>query len=314
LILIIIRPYDQSQKPIWNAFVAASKNGTFLLGRDYMDYHADRFEDASLLFQADNRLLAVLPASRHGEELVSHGGLTYGGLVCNQAMTTQSALECFALLKRYMREHDLKRLVYKRVPAIYHCYPADEDLYALFRHEAVLARRDLSTVIDLRQPMAFNERRRRNIKKAVREGLIVREATDFESYFDILNEILVARHQARPTHSATEMALLAARHPESIRLFAAYAGETMLAGALVYETPHVAHTQYLANSFTGGQVGALDLVIEYLVRERYRDKLYFDFGISTEDQGRHLNEGLVQQKQEFGGRAVVHDFYELTAD
>ena len=311
--MITVRSYDPAWQAVWNAFVASSKNGTFLLGRDYMDYHADRFEDSSLLFQAGSRLLAVLPASRQGEEMISHGGLTYGGLISGQALTAQSALECLAALKKYLPEHGFKRLLYKRVPVIYHCYPADEDLYALFRHKAVLVRRDLSTAIDLRRPLAFSERRRRNIKKAVREGLVVRESTDFESYFGLLNEILAARHQTRPTHSAAEMALLAARHPENIHLFAAYAGEALLAGALVYETPQVAHTQYLANSPAGGQVGALDLVIEYLLRERYRDKLYFDFGISTEDRGQQLNEGLVQQKQEFGGRAVAHDFYELTA-
>jgi hypothetical protein len=81
--------------------------------------------------------------------------------------------------------------------------------------------------------------------------------------------------------------------------------DSLLAGTLAYETPQVAHTQYLANSPAGGQVGALDLVLDYLTRERYRNKLYFDFGISTEDQGWRLNAGLVQQKQEFGGRAVA---------
>jgi hypothetical protein len=278
-----------------------------------MEYHADRFEDASLMFQAGHRMLAVLPASRHGEDLISHGGLTYGGLICGQALTAQAALECFDLLTRHLRDHGFKRLLYKRVPAIYHTYPADEDLYALFRHQAVLVRRDLSTAIDLRWPSAFSKGRRCNLKKAHNEGLSVRESTDFERYFDLVSQVLADRHQARPTHSAAEMTLLADRHPENIRLFAAYAGDTLLAGALVYETPQVAHTQYLANSPAGGQVGALDLVLDYLIRDRYRHKLYFDFGISTEDQGRRLNEGLAQQKQEFGGRAVAHDFYELAA-
>lgn len=33
------------------------------------------------------------------------------------------------------------------------------------------------------------------------------------------------------------------------------------------------------------------------------------FGICTENNGNFLNEGLINQKQEFGGRGIVHDFY-----
>ena len=53
------------------------------------------------------------------------------------------------------------------------------------------------------------------------------------------------------------------------------------------------------------------MVMDYLINQQYTDKEYFDFGISTEDNGRYLNEGLITQKQEFGGRGVVYDFYEL---
>ena len=41
-----------------------------------------------------------------------------------------------------------------------------------------------------------------------------------------------------------------------------------------------------------------------------KKRAYFDFGISTEDGGRVLNEGLIYQKEGFGGRAVCYDTYE----
>ena len=47
--LNIVR-YTAEQKTVWDSFVATSKNGTFLFMRDYMDYHADRFADHSLMF------------------------------------------------------------------------------------------------------------------------------------------------------------------------------------------------------------------------------------------------------------------------
>lgn len=39
---------------------------------------------------------------------------------------------------------------------------------------------------------------------------------------------------------------------------------------------------------------------------------YLDFGISNENDGRYLNLGLIEQKEGFGARTVVHDFYRLT--
>ena len=40
----------------------------------------------------------------------------------------------------------------------------------------------------------------------------------------------------------------------------------------------------------------------------------FDFGISTEQGGRYLNEGLIFQKEGFGARTVVYDTYELNIE
>lgn len=52
-------------------------------------------------------------------------------------------------------------------------------------------------------------------------------------------------------------------------------------------------------------------LLSKLLNEVYVDRQYFDFGISNEEEGRYLNEGLVAQKEGFGARAVVHDFYRL---
>ena len=41
-----------------------------------------------------------------------------------------------------------------------------------------------------------------------------------------------------------EMELLAGRFPQNIRLYGAYRGEQLCAGALVYENTNVAHVQY----------------------------------------------------------------------
>ena len=47
---IRVELYEQKYKAQWDEFVRESKNGVFLFYRDYLEYHADRFNDFSLLF------------------------------------------------------------------------------------------------------------------------------------------------------------------------------------------------------------------------------------------------------------------------
>ena len=289
-----------------------SKNGTFMLKRGYVEYHSDRFVDASVVFENETGdIVAAMPASRHGDEVRSHGGLTYGGIISDRRMTAARMLDVFDALKGHLRSEGVARLIYKRVPQIYYSYPADEDIYALFRNGAALFRRDISTTIDLTDPIPFSSVRTRYAKKARKSGLEVRESADFEAYVALLAEVLEFRHAVKPPHSAVELRLLASRFPGVIRLFCAYRGSDMLAGVLVFDTPQVVHAQYIANSEVGREVGALDLVMDHLIHEYAAGHKYFDFGISTEDGGMLLNSGLVGQKEMFGGRGIVYDFYKM---
>ena len=258
--------YKQDLKNSWNEFIENSKNGTFMFNRDYMDYHSDRFKDFSLLFYEDNKLVAILPASLHGTELRSHGGLTYGGIVSNKRMTTQKMLDVFDVMKDYLKKKGIKTLIYKRIPSVYHLYPSDEDLYALFRNGAKLVRRDISTAILLEDKIKFSDLRKRGTKKAIKHGLTVKESNDFDTYVGLLTKVLEEHHGTKPVHTAEELKLLANKFPDNIKLFAAYDGQRkMYAGSVIFDTKQTVHAQYIANSDEGREFGALDLVFDYLI-------------------------------------------------
>ena len=84
-----------------------------------------------------------------------------------------------------------------------------------------------------------------------------------------------------------------------------------MAGVVIIECRKVAHTQYIASGEEGRTYGALDLLFRHLINERYKQFDYLDLGTSNEDDGRYLNEGLIHQKEGFGGRAVCYDTYEI---
>lgn len=307
--------YTIDKQQEWDSFVRASRNGTFLFERGYMDYHAHRFADCSLMFYREGRLVALFPANWvEGERTVySHQGLTYGGLVMGDELTSVRVMDIFAAMLDWMRTQlGAVRMVYKPIPYIYNSCPSEEDLYALFRHNAVLHTRAISSVIDMAYCIPMRKGRKSSIRQARTMGLSVGESSDLAAFWQILEQVLRDKHQAAPVHSLDEMQLLQSRFPANIRLYAAFAPDgRMLAGTLIYEMPHMVHAQYIASSPEGKNQGAVDILYDWLINERYADKRYLDFGTSVEQGGRLLNEGLIRQKEAFGARGVVYDSYEV---
>jgi Acetyltransferase (GNAT) domain len=306
--------YTPDQCEQWNDFIRRSKNGTFLFDRAYMDYHAHRFEDHSLLFYDERMVLrAVLPANRAGERLVSHGGLTYGGVVSDATMTTPLMIEIFDALHNHCAANGVTKVIYKTVPSIYAQIPAQEDLYTLFVNDARLVRRDVLSVLSPARHPPFQERRLRKIKQARKAGLEIVESREYGAFWPLLEQNLRQRHDTNPAHGLAEIELLSFRFPDKIRLHMTIGdGVRVLAGAVVYDTAVVAHVQYISVSDEGRLCGALDLLFADLIENVYKLKLLFDFGISTEFDGRFLNRGLIEQKEGFGARAMIHDSYEMT--
>jgi hypothetical protein len=313
---LAVERYAPDRKRAWDDFVRAAKSATFLFQRDYMDYHRDRFRDHSLMIYRGHKLLALLPANLSGSgTLVSHEGLTYGGLVLRRTASLADVLACFKSLLFYLHKHGVSKLLYKQLPVFYNTLPDDDVRYALFLLGARLVRRDCALVVNQSDRLPFRRGRKGRIHKARRLGLRVAEETGFAPFWEqLLVPRLCDRYHVRPTHTVDEITLLGARFPEHIRQFLAYHGDELVAGTIIYETPTVAHAQYIAASEHGRQLNALDLLFSWLIEERYASMKYFDLGICNEQEGRALNYGLLDWKEGFGARCYAHDFYEIRAE
>lgn len=307
-----ILKYTKEKKHIWNDFVKNSKNGHFFFQRDYMEYHNDRFEDLSLMvFDVNNKLTAILPANIKDNILYSHQGLTFGSFIVDDKMKTETMLDIFEALKIFLKENKVEKMIYKCIPYIYQIKPSEEDKYSLFINDAKLIRRDITSTINLTETVRYSKGRKWTINKAKKEDVDVFESVDYELFWNLLTNVLESNHEVKPIHTLDEIKKLVDSFPKNIKLFLAKKKDVVVSGALIFENTRIVHTQYLANSELGREIGALDLLIDFLIKDIYKDKKYFDFGISNEDAGRFLNTGLISQKEGFGARAVAHDFYEL---
>jgi len=282
--MIEIKRYEAKEKELWDNFVKGSKNGVFFFLRDYMEYHSDRFEDHSLIFLKNNKAVALLPANRSGDTLFSHAGLTFGGIITNRKMKTSLMLQIFDSLKEYLKERGFKKLLYKSIPHIYHLYPSEEDLYALFINNATLIKREVSSTIKMDVKMPFSKNMKRNRKKAENKGLSLKRSYDFDTFMGLKEEQLLKKYGKNPTHTAEEMEYLAGKFPDNIKLFAVEHNGEMVDGLLIYESENVVHAQYQGATERGMQLYASSFIYDEIINQ-YCQKKYFDFGISTENNG-----------------------------
>ncbi len=307
--MIDIIRYIPEYKLEWDAFVKKSKNGVFIFCRDYMEYHRDHFEDHSLLFYEDGNLIAAMPANSTNTKLISHEGLTFGGIVSDNIMCAEKMIGIFEALWEYMKKSGIHSFYYKAIPHIYHSIPSEEDSYAMFINRFKLVRRDLSSTIDMNNMLDFSKTKRQIIKKAQLNNITVGISQNYKEYFEIVAVRLDEKYNAIPTHSSTEMEYLANKFPENIKLYCAYHEGEMIGGVIIYISRNVVHSQYIAANETGMEYGCVAMILEQILAY-YKNRIrYFDFGISTEKNGYYLNTGLVFNKESFGARSIVYDQY-----
>jgi hypothetical protein len=314
---LTVRTYSDADAGAWDAGLESCPRATFLHSRRFLSYHGDRFRDASAIILSESgTILGLFPAALDPSDetkVVSHPGSSYGGLMHSRRLGAPALVDVFRALVSHYRELGIRSVYYKSTPLIYQRQPCEEDLYVLSRMGAQKVRCDLSATIDLQNRGQVGSRRKRGLKKALKAGLEIREDWgSLEAFWEVLEENLERKHSVNAVHSLDEISLLAKLFPDNLRLVTAALGSKVVAGTLCFDSANVSHAQYIASSREGYNCSALDPVFEHCIEwARNSGKRYFDFGISTEDQGRTLNAGLHSFKSEFGAGGTVQEFYEL---
>ena len=305
-----VEKYKKENRLAWDTFIAGAKNATFLFTRDFMEYHSDRFTDYSLLVYKDDLLYAVLPANIVGNKLYSHKGLTYGSFVLSKSAKLLYTFEAFKALLAFLNAKAISTLELRNIPTFYNTMPSDELSYFLFKANATLIKRDALMVIDKSNKIKFQKNRREGINKAKRNGLTIAVEHNFEGFWNqILIPNLQKKHGVAPVHSLEEIQLLAAKFPDHIKQVNVYKDNVIVAGTTLFLTKTTIHPQYVSGNSDKNAFGSLDLAYDYIINHFDSSKRYFDFNISSEENGTALNSGLIFWKESCGARTYVADNY-----
>jgi len=310
-----IIPYAPDAELAWDDCCAGAVNATLLHTRRFLGYHGDRFIDASTMIVDAGQVRGVFPAAQSPADpklVVSHPGATYGGVVHQGWLSGTRMLAALTALAAHYQSRGYQSLLYKVIPHIYASAPAQDDVYALFRLGAKRVRCDLSCALDLARRQPLDVQRRRGLKKAQKVVTLSRDPSHLGALWAVIADNLARKHGAKPVHSPAELALLMDRFPHHIALRCALIAGQVQAGVVVFKTSTVWHAQYIAASESAYTVSALDAVFDAVIQEaQLSGASYFDFGISNEQDGQVLNDGLYRFKSGFGGGGVAHEFYEI---
>ncbi|WP_299364552.1 GNAT family N-acetyltransferase [Winogradskyella sp.] len=307
--------YKPSDKAVWNNFVLDSNQQTFLFQRDFMDYHSDRFEDHSLMFYKNNKLIGLLPANKLDNEVCSHQGLTYGGFIYDATIKSEDAIGIMRGTLEFLNENGILNFIVKELPYIYLNNPTNNPFtYLCFKVKAQLNRTDMHSVLDPKFK-AYSRSRNNGYKRGKKNHLLVEETNDFALFWNsILIPNLDKKHEVKPVHTLEEIKLLKSRFPNQIRQFNVYYQDNIVAGTTIFETKNVAHSQYISGNADKNTLGSLDYLHHYLLEEVFANKPYFNFGISNIEEGQKINEGLLYWKEGFGARSINQGFYTIKTE
>lgn len=308
----LVRRYTDSDFSIWNNFIEDSKNGNFLFHRNYMGYHKDRFQDFSLLVFENQKIIAIVPANIVDNTVYSHQGLTYGGLILKSKIKLETVLEIFKEILFFLDTKNVKTIHLKIIPEIYCKVFSQEIEYALFLTNSRLYRCDCLSFFENGNSNGFSKGRIEGIKKGNENGLVVTETQSMTEFWnEILEPNLQKKHQSKPVHSLLEIEKLKILFPKNIRQFNVYFQNKIVAGTTIFESENVAHTQYIASNEDKNSLGSLDFLFDFLIKNTFSTKKYFDFGTSHENSGKNINHGLHFWKQSFGTQTTIQNYYEV---
>ncbi len=307
--------YTSNFYEVWNNFIQDAKNATFLFHRDFLEYHAHKFKDHSLMIFKDDKLVAVLPANINEGKLHSHQGLTYGGLIYNASLKFQSVLHIFQDVLQFLHSNNVTSVFIKLLPSCYTKVPNDELEYLMYVLQAKLTNRMFFSVINLKEEVKFSRDRKAGAKRGKKSDLKIINDDDFDVFWNkILIPNLLEKHQSAPVHSLNDIKLLKSKFPNKIKQFNVYKSGSIVAGATLFLCNNIVRCQYISGNKQSNALGSLDLLFDELLNREYRNKSFFDLGASTKANNKLINKGLLYWKEGLGARSVSQDFYQIETD
>lgn len=316
-----VRRFNESDTPVWEIFVLSANNGTIFHERKFLSYHPrERFIDHSLILEKNGKIQALFPAveivDKQRRSLVSHQGSSYGGLVVERDLSIQDSYNYVEAVLDHAKKESFDRIQLTLPPAIYQNRVSNYLDFTLIKHGFTYKKRDVSSILSIESSpdknlQRFRSTHRTAVRKAIKQGVKIKESEEWSAFYALLKENLKIRHNVQPTHTLEELQKLKKLYPDRIRLFGAYWKEELIAGVVNFSVNQdVVLAFYISHREAFQHLRAVNLLFYEIIKWCHENTFkYLDFGIFTVNM--EPNFGLGRFKENFGASGVFRDTFEL---
>ncbi len=319
--MIEIKKFIEEQSDLWEKIVKKANNGTLFHTRKFLSYHPlGRFTDHSLILNKNNQPYILFPAAEREIEgkrfLVSHPGTSYGSFIVPEDISFADSYDIVESLIKYAKSQNFKGIRLTSPPTIYSRRLSNYIDFSLLQHGFRYLKREISSILFLEETAEqnlgkFKSSHKRAVRKAIKEGVVVKESEKLDEFYSILQNNLKIRHNVTPTHTLDELLRLKELFPNKIKLFGAFLKEKMIAGVVNFIcTKDVVLAFYISHDEKYQEARALNLlfysIFDWAIKNEFK---VFDFGIFTVNE--EPNFGLARFKENFGASGMFRDTFEI---
>ena len=143
-----------------------------------MEYHADRFQDFSLLVFEEDILQAVVPANYIDNQIFSHQGLTYGGFVFRNEFPLGQIEAVLSETFNFLQSQGFVLFVIKAMLPFYATNFLGEMQQVLSNKQAEIIGRKMNLAIDFQSDYTISKSKLKHYRRLQSEGLVVKKEAD----------------------------------------------------------------------------------------------------------------------------------------
>ena len=290
--MISVKKYKKNLSETWDQFVESSNNGTIYNTRRFLSYHIQRkFVDSSLCFFKQQKIVAVLPAAIKNNQLISHPGASYGGLIIRNNLKFAIIDKIITLLEQYCINNKILSIFLIPSPSIY-WKKYDASLEYILEYKKFDVKESYishAAPLDKTSPIInhINRRKQRYIKNYINnnEFQIIEHFSFADKYGKAFYEILELnkkKYSTTPTHSIRELTKLKKIFPDQIKLFISLKKKCVVGGAILFITNNNTSLVFynaVAKNMRNTQLSAYQLYFCSNISEQL-GMCFIDFGVS----------------------------------
>jgi len=310
---IEIQKYSLKFKELWDSFIDKADNGFFFFKRNYMEYHADRFYDYSLIVFIDNEIKALFPCNLNGDIIYSHQGLSYGGVLHEVDADIYILNSIHKAIISYFNNLGIKHINISPIPSLYS--KTKNDFYEQILKEEptnILVQKPISTIDH--ELVKLPTRRKLRIPKTHEDNYCFEIVDDMNMVWPMIEQCYLSQHGFNPVHSQSEIAYLKNCFPEKILINTIkenVPNAPILAALITLDDKRIVKFQYIGYTEIARKANVIDYLYYKTINKSISENKNVDMGHSIDINSNQINNKILFAKRRHGAVEITATTYSI---